>query len=164
MTENKTSKRRQLRELVMQALYAQEISKDPPQHIIDTLFTDVKPNDADHEFCVTLFLRTINNQADFDKKIKLKAEHWEFYRIALIDKILLRMALCEMLYFPDIPPKVSINEAIEIAKDYSTDSSGTFINGILDALLGEMKTGGMMKKSGRGLVDGTAKKPRVAKQ
>jgi len=148
----------------MQALYALEISKDPPQHVIDTLFTDIKTNETDYEFCVTLFLRTINNHAEFDRQIKLKAEHWEFYRIALIDKILLRMALCEITHFPDIPPKVSINEAIEIAKDYSTDLSGTFINGILDALLAEMKTNGSLKKSGRGLVDGAAKKSRLAEQ
>lgn len=60
-------------------------------------------------------------------------------RIALIDKILLRMAICELLYFPDIPPKVSINEAIEIAKEFSTAGSGKFINGILDAILSDEK-------------------------
>lgn len=164
MSENKTPKRRHLRELVMQALYALEISKDPPQHIIDTLFNDIKANENDYNFCVTLFLRTIHNHIEFDKKIKAKAEHWEFYRIALIDKILLRMALCEMAHFPDIPPKVSINEAIEIAKEYSTDSSGTFINGILDALLDDMKANGTLKKTGRGLADAAKKKSRTAKQ
>ena len=66
-------------------------------------------------------------------------------RIALIDRMLLRMAICELLYFPDIPPKVSINEAIEIAKEFSTAGSGKFINGILDAILSEEKSAGTMK-------------------
>jgi N utilization substance protein B len=63
------------------------------------------------------------------------------------------MGICEILYFPDIPPKVSINESIEIAKDFSTAGSGKFINGILDAILAEEKKGGKLNKSGRGLVD-----------
>ena len=74
-------------------------------------------------------------------------------RIALIDKILLRMGICELLYFPDIPPKVSINEVIEIAKVFSTAGSGKFINGILDAILSELKTTGNLKKTGRGLME-----------
>ena len=65
----------------------------------------------------------------------------------------LRIALCELLYFPDIPPKVTINEAIEIAKDFSTESSGTFVNGIMDAILIELRKDGELNKSGRGLVD-----------
>jgi N utilization substance protein B len=74
-------------------------------------------------------------------------------RIALIDKILLRMGICEILHFPDIPPKVSINESIEIAKNFSTAGSAKFINGILDAILAEEKKTGKLNKSGRGLVE-----------
>jgi len=74
-------------------------------------------------------------------------------RIALIDKLLLRMGICELLYFPDIPPKVSINESIEIAKDFSTAGSGKFINGILDAILSDEKKSGKLNKTGRGLVE-----------
>ncbi len=141
----------------MQSLYALEISKDPPQHIVDTLLSDLKNSAGDYEFAVTLFLTTVNHQAELDKKIKQKTEHWEFHRIALIDKLLLRMAMSEIMYFADIPPKVSINEAIDIAKDYSTDSSGTFINGILDALLNDMKKNGALTKTGRGLLDSSKK-------
>jgi transcription antitermination protein NusB len=148
-----TSKRREIRETVMQGLYALEISKDPPQHIIETILADLKKNKTDFDFAVSLFLKSIQHQPEFDILIKRKAEHWDFHRIALIDKILLRMAVCELFHFPDIPPKVSINEAIEIAKAYSTDNSGTFINGILDSILGEMKKNGSLGKTGRGLVD-----------
>jgi len=163
MKERKTQKRRAIRELVMQALYAIEISKDPPQHVIDTVFADLKSNDNDLDFAQSLFLRTISHQAEIDSRIKKKTEHWEFYRIALLDKILIRMAVCELLWFPEIPPKVSINEAIEIAKVYSTDGSGTFINGILDAILIDMKKDGLVAKSGRGLVNSATSKLPSAK-
>lgn len=163
MSEQKNSKRRKIRELAMQALYATEIAKDPPQHVIDTILIELKPNDSDFDFAQMLFLKTITHQAEIDRRIKIKTEHWDFHRIALLDKILLRMAVCEMLYFSDIPPKVSINEAIEIAKDYSTDGSGTFLNGILDAILIEMKKEGLLKKTGRGLVESAPSKIRSSK-
>jgi len=163
MKDQKPQKRRAIRELVMQALYALEISKDPPQHIIDTIFADLKSNATDLDFAQSLFLRSISHQAEIDARIKGKTEHWEFYRIALLDKILTRMAVCEFLWFPEIPPKVSINEAIEIAKIYSTDGSGTFINGILDAILIEMKKEGLVNKSGRGLVNSATSKLPSAK-
>ena len=142
----------------MQALYALEISKDPPQHVVDTILIELKESDADFDFAQSLFSKSISHQAEIDKRLKSKTEHWEFHRIALIDKILLRMSLCELLYFPDIPPKVTINEAIEIAKDYSTESSGTFINGIMDAILIDLKKDGLLTKTGRGLLDTHAKK------
>ena len=77
----------------------------------------------------------------------------------MIDHILLRIGLCEIYYFPDIPPKVSINEAIEIAKEYSTAGSGKFINGILDAVLNDLKKAGKLNKTGRGLLEETIYKP-----
>lgn len=161
MTDEKIPKRRHIRELVMQALYAIEISKDPPQHVVDTILAELKENDADFDFAQSLFIKSISHQAEIDKRLKSKTEHWEFHRIALIDKILLRMSLCELLYFPDIPPKVTINEAIEIAKDYSTESSGTFINGIMDAILIELKKEGLLNKAGRGLLETQSKKSRT---
>ncbi len=142
----------------MQALYALEISKDAPQHVVDTILSELKENGADFDFAQSMFIKTIAHQAEIDKRLKSKSEHWDFHRIALIDKILLRMSLCEILYFPDIPPKVSINEAIEIAKDYSTESSGTFINGIMDAVLIELRKEGELNKTGRGLLDTQSKK------
>jgi len=87
------------------------------------------------------------------KKIKSRVANWEITRIALLDKVLLRMGICELMYFPEIPPKVSINETIEIAKTFSTASSGKFINGIMDAILTELKKNGELNKTGRGLVE-----------
>jgi N utilization substance protein B len=85
--------------------------------------------------------------------IKSKVSNWEMDRIALIDKLLLRMGICELIYFEDIPPKVSINEVIEISKKFSTAGSAKFINGVLDAVLNDLKKSGQLKKSGRGLID-----------
>ena len=71
--------------------------------------------------------------------------------MAILDRLILRMAICELCRFEDIPPKVSINEAIDIAKRYSTERSGHFVNGMLDAIVYELEQSGELRKSGRGL-------------
>ncbi len=160
MEEPNIPKRRQIRERVMQALYALEISKDTPEHVAATILHDEESSGNDSEFTRLLFNGVVSHQTEIDKRLKVKTEHWEFHRIALIDKILLRMSVCELLYFPDIPPKVTINESIEIAKDFSTENSGTFINGILDAVLIDLKSEGLLKKTGRGLLETHGKRTR----
>ena len=146
------SKRRIIREKVLQILYAHELNKESLASFSAEVLDDVKDK-ADQEFAHSLIRRVLSNVEELDSKIKERVENWELNRIALIDKILLRMGICELLYFPDIPPKVSINESIEIAKNYSTASSGKFINGILDAILAEQKKSGKLNKIGRGLVE-----------
>jgi N utilization substance protein B len=108
-------------------------------------------------------IRVIKHTDELDEKIKERVANWEMNRIALVDKILLRIGICELLYFPDIPPKVSINESIEIAKEYSTARSGKFINGILDAILSELKENKKLHKTGRGLVDESISKSSAKK-
>ena len=137
----------------MQALYAFELGGDEALHVIDTV---IKPHLSDTperlKFATSLFLRVIENTEEADQAIAQHTKNWDISRIALIDRLLLRMAICELLSFEDIPPKVSINEAIEVAKRYSTSKSGKFINGILDAVLLDLQHTGRLKKSGRGLV------------
>ena len=108
-------------------------------------------SDEEIMFGHELINRTIENAKNLDALIQDFAEHWELERIALIDKILMQIALTELLDFPEIPNKVSINEAIEIAKAYSTSKSGIFINGVLDSLLTKFKEEGKITKKGRGL-------------
>ena len=151
MITNK-SKRRIVREKVLQLLYAYEMNKDSFEPLSLEILSEIN-NETDREFAHELIRKVLTNIDDLDKKIASRVTNWEMNRIALIDKLLLRMGICEILYFPDIPPKVSINESIEIAKDYSTAGSGKFINGILDAILAEEKNEGKLNKSGRGLVD-----------
>jgi len=149
-------KRHIIRERVMQALYAFELSKDPTPHIVETIFAELPENESERSFAKDLFFKTIEHQELLDDIIKKKASNWDFSRIAVIDKLLLRMGICELCYFDDIPPKVSINEAIEIAKRFSTEKSGQFINGILDSILHDMQSDGTLLKRGRGLLDETA--------
>lgn len=150
-------RRRIVRERVLQILYAFELNSDSLQLLTEAILADI--NDAvDKKFANDLVNRVIIHRKELDLKIKERVDNWEMGRIALIDKLLLRMGICELFYFPDIPPKVSINECIEVAKIYSTAGSGKFINGILDAILNELKQDGKLTKSGRGLVEETISK------
>lgn len=135
----------------MQAAYACELSGNPPQQVIETVILASGADSNSIDFAVKLFRKAAENIEQFDEIIRRKAANWEFERIALIDRILLRNAMCEFLFFEDIPPKVTIDEAIEIAKKYSTENSGRFINGILDSTLNELEKQDKIKKSGRGL-------------
>jgi transcription antitermination factor NusB len=150
-------KRRLVRERVLQILYAYEMNNENLSALIQSILGDIE-EEHDRKFGEDLVNRVLIHKKEFDEKIEERISNWELNRVALIDKILLRMAICEILYFPDIPPKVSINEAIEIAKEFSTAGSGKFINGILDAILSDEKLSGHLNKSGRGLVDETVSK------
>ena len=109
--------------------------------------------EEDNRFFKDLFKTTANSDKEFEKMISAKAKNWEIERIASLDKIILKMAISELINFPSIPVKVTINEYIEISKLYSTPKSRHFINGILDVLAKELKEQGVIKKSGRGLID-----------
>ncbi len=158
MIANK-SKRRIVREKVLQVLYANEMNNDSPDPLIMESLASIT-DESDKLFARDLIDKVIQNLGELDKRIIDRVNNWEMNRIALIDKILLRMGICEILHFPDIPPKVSINESIEIAKDFSTSGSGKFINGILDAILAEEKKAGKLNKSGRGLIEESNSPPR----
>ncbi len=146
------SKRRIVREKVLQLLYAYEMNKESLQPLSLEILKDVT-DETDKAFAQELIRKVLANAEKLDERIIQRVTNWEMNRIALIDKILLRIGICELLYFPDIPPKVSINESIEIAKDYSTAGSAKFINGILDAVLADEKNNGKLNKAGRGLVE-----------
>lgn len=129
--------RRKARELVLQCTYANELSGDTIEETTEKLINIAELSDDLKLFTRTLFSTTMRNKDELDAYIKQKSENWEFSRIAILDRLILRIAICEFLYFEDIPSKVSISEAIEIAKKYSTKDSGSFVNGILDAILQE---------------------------
>ena len=107
----------------------------------------------DLPFFEFLFQETAKNNDWLEQKITAKAKNWSGNRIAIIDKILLKLALTEMISFPTIPVKVTINEYIEISKKYSTPKSNKFVNGLLDSLREELIEEGKVRKSGRGLID-----------
>ncbi len=109
-------------------------------------------NEEDKPFVSELFKKVALHHADFTKEIDAKTPNWDADRIAELDLILIKMALTEFVYFPSIPVRVTINEYIEIAKDYSTAKSGFFINGVLDKISKEYSASGKLKKIGRGLL------------
>ena len=147
------STRREVRERVMQALYAYEQGGGSADEVVQrVLRPSIEDDAASLRFAETLFLRAIDRTEEADAVIERHVRNWEIGRIALVDRLVLRVALTEFLAFDDIPPKVSINEAIEVAKRYSTHKSGQFVNGILDAALLKLLAEGRVKKTGRGLV------------
>ena len=101
---------------------------------------------------VDLFRKVVLNHSEFEKEIEDKTPNWDTDRIAEIDMILIKMAITEFLKFPSIPTSVTINEYIEISKDYSTDRSSFFINGVLDKILKDFTTSKRLNKIGRGLI------------
>lgn len=107
----------------------------------------------DKAFFIRLFEDTINVESEYEELIAKKTKNWDIERIATTDKIILEMAISEMINFPSIPVKVTINEYIEVAKRYSTPKSKTFINGVLDVIASELSGSGAIRKSGRGLID-----------
>ena len=115
-----------------------------------SLYKDEKD---DKQFVKLLFEKTILNNAAYESSISAKTKNWDVERIAMMDILLMKMALAEMMTFESIPVKVSINEYNDISKDYSTPKSKLFINGIIDKLAGEYKAEGKIVKSGRGLVE-----------
>ena len=112
-----------------------------------------KNGEEDFKFLERLFLDVIEQNDFLEQAIQSKTMNWDVDRIALTDRVILKLALVEMMNSPSIPVKVTINEAIEISKMYSTPKSKQFVNGVLDVLSNELTSSGKIRKSGRGLID-----------
>ena len=128
-----THPRRKAREATMQALYALEINNGFPQDVLE-LCDDSFNNSENDTYTRELFNCVIEKQSWADDLISQCLENWEFGRVAILDKILLRMGVSGIYHIDDVPPKVSISEMVEIAKVYSTEESSSFVNGILDTI------------------------------
>jgi len=139
---------------VMQGMVAKTIknftSDDPFANKLTPISQDWE---EDGKFVEDLFAYTLRNDKDYQALIAERTKNWESERIALMDTILMKMAICELLNFPSIPVKVTINEYLDLSKDYSTPKSNSFINGILDKIMGDLKRTNSIKKIGRGLIE-----------
>jgi len=127
--------RRKSRELALQALYSKEITGEP----LSKIFFDIREANPEAEEGVFTFMERLaatvsEKEKELDEIIIKQCKNWELDRVAILDKNILRLGIAEILFFDDIPPKVSIDEAIELAKTFSTEKSGIFINGILDPI------------------------------
>jgi len=127
----------------------EELKNETSYFKLNKVFKD----DEDKEFAKQLFRKTALNADVFVKEYEDKTRNWELDRIAEIDTIILNLGVCELQKFPSIPVKVTINEYLELAKEYSTPKSSIFINGILDALVKEYREENKLNKIGRGLIE-----------
>ncbi len=138
-----------VRSMISKTIQGYEPSLDQPFELKELSLNEKD----DFQYFRILFDKTIQESVELESTVAAKAKNWESDRMASIDKIILKMALVEMINFPSIPVKVTINEFIEISKKYSTPKSKQFVNGILDVLANELTSEGIIRKSGRGLID-----------
>ncbi|MAP03228.1 MAG: transcription antitermination factor NusB [Candidatus Marinimicrobia bacterium] len=124
--------RRSARETVLQALYAVEVGQEHEAKALKDILDREKRDEEINEFIVELFEISLKNRDWCENEIKSRLNNWEFERVAVLDRLLLILAISEIFFIDNIPPKVSIAEAIEIAKQFSTEESSAFINGVLD--------------------------------
>jgi len=149
--------RRAAREAALKSIYAVDVGGNSTQDVNKFILKEALSEDPESvRFAEKLLLTTVDHAREHDRLIQQHINNWEVTRLAIIDKLILRMTLSEFLYFDDVPTKVSINEGIELAKKYSTRKSGNFVNGILDAVLTELKSEGKIQKKGRGLIESSA--------
>lgn len=139
---------------VLQAMIAKTFKNFSSENPSQNKLAELTPNwSEDEEFIEELLKTSIKYSNEYQELIAAKTKNWEADRIALMDILLMRMAISEMINFPSIPVKVTINEYIELSKTFSTLKSNTFINGILDKILADLSKEGRIRKAGRGLKD-----------
>ncbi|HOG17511.1 MAG: hypothetical protein A4E73_03925 [Syntrophaceae bacterium PtaU1.Bin231] len=126
--------RRKAREIALQVLYQLDVSGTGPQEAVDLYWKNFDSPDETKQFAAHLVEGTWDHRQEIDRLIGEFSENWTISRMSRVDRSILRMAVFELLHCPDIPPKVTLNEAIDLGKDYGSENSGAFINGILDAL------------------------------
>ena len=129
--------------MALKMIYSKEINADQKESSIAKDISEVNGKSSKEitEYAKQIFDLTFEKQDEMDKYIVEKSSNWDINRIGLIDKLIIRMSLAEMLYVNEVPPKVSIVEGVEIAKEYSTNDSGAFVNGILDSVYNEKMRG-----------------------
>ena len=139
--------KRLARIIAVQAIYAYEICPENSDDVISVILDnddeewsplESVPSDNAIEYGKKLYKMVIKIKDELDDLIKARSKNWSINRITLLDRLILRMSLAEMIYEEDVPPKVSIAEGVEIAKYFSTDESGSFVNGILDSVYNDI--------------------------
>jgi len=128
-------RRTKAREYALQILYQIDITNDPCGEVLDRFWQGAKCNPEVRSFATQLVQGTYDNLTEIDAFISRYSENWEIDRMPIIDRNILRFAIYELLYRDDIPPKVTINEAVDLANKFSTQNSGRFVNGILDKIM-----------------------------
>lgn len=138
---------------VVNTYLLKQLRKLREEDMSSLVFPDLSQKQEDIDFGVALFEKVIVNEESLQKEFDGKTPNWDPERIATLDGILIKIAIAELIYFKEIPPKVTLNEYLEIAKEYSTPKSNQFINGVLDSLVKEYSTNDRLNKEGRGLLE-----------
>ena len=140
-----THPRRMAREAVLQALYASAMTGEDSDKILKDILNRRSYDSNLIKYITDLFESAIDNKEWCEDQIKSRLNNWEFDRVALLDRLLLIVAISEIYFVEDVPPKVSISEAIEIAKIYCNEDSSSFVNGVLDNVYKAMPDGAKEK-------------------
>jgi len=138
--------RRQARELAMQALFYMDIRKDASEETLEYFCDCFCPSKKSRPFLTKLVNGVLGAKGQIDALVERFSQNWKIDRMSSVDRNVMRIAVYELLYCDDIPPKVSINEAVDIGKKFGTQDSGAFINGIMDSIRGELEKEGVLKK------------------
>lgn len=133
-------KRRRSRETALKLLYALDITQEPVDALLQASWLDTVVPEAVREFSVALVVGVMAHRDEIDTLVQEWSMNWSLERIGVIERNILRFAIYELLFLTDIPPNVTINEAVEVAKRYGTDEAPSFINGILDRIKQEIET------------------------
>ena len=142
--------RRQARELAMQALFYMDMQRDASEEMVELFCGCFCPSKKSRPFFIKLVNGVLGAKDQIDALVERFSQNWKINRMSCVDRNVMRIAVYEMIYCHDIPPKVSINEAVDIGKKFGTQESGAFINGIMDSIRETLEKEGTLKK-----VDGT---------
>jgi N utilization substance protein B len=126
--------RRRARELAMQALFCMDANENTSPQMLEHFCENFAPSQKAQPFFMKLVNGVLEGKPQIDQLIERFSKNWRLHRMSGVDRNIMRIAVFEMLYCPDIPPKVSINEAIDVGKKFGTEESGAFINGIIDSI------------------------------
>ncbi|MFO7675756.1 MAG: transcription antitermination factor NusB [bacterium] len=132
------TQRRLAREAALEVVYRYDLVGDEPDEVIDEIVHRRNPSDEAEEYLRRLVDAVFKNQAAVDAMIRKHLRRWRLERLRYLDRALLRLACVELTYFEDVPPKVTINEAVDIARKYGDDDSGRFVNGVLDGIFRDL--------------------------
>jgi N utilization substance protein B len=139
--------RRQARELAMQALFYMDMQNDASLQMLESFCENFQPPKKVHPFFMALVNGVLENRREIDNLIERYSKNWKLNRMSGVDRNVMRIAVYELLCCEDIPPKVSINEAVDVGKKFGSEESGAFINGIMDSIRDALVKEGMLKKN-----------------
>jgi len=131
------TQRRLAREAALETFYRHDLVGDEPEDVISDILNRRNPSEEAETYLRLLVQTTLNNLEEIDATLRRHLRRWRLERLRVLDRAMLRCACAEILYFRDVPPKVTINEAVDIAKKFGDDDSGRFVNGVLDSVYKE---------------------------